>query len=111
MSDHHEMTIEHGSGKKSFRAYVIGLLLCIALTLAAFGLVEYHLLSPVNLYIALAVLAVTQLWVQSLCFLRLNSSPDGQWNLRPLLFTIFIIAILVGGTLWIMYNLNYYMYH
>jgi cytochrome o ubiquinol oxidase subunit IV len=111
MSDHHEVTMEHGSGKKSFRTYIIGLILCIVLTLTAFGLVEYHLLSAIHLYIALAILAIAQLWVQSLCFLRLNASPDGQWNLLPFLFTIFIIAILVGGTLWIMYNLNYYMYN
>lgn len=107
----HEIAVEHGTGKKNLGAYIAGLIFCIILTLTAFGLVGYHLLSSTYLYIALAALAIIQLWVQSLCFLRLNASPDGQWNLLPFIFTIFIIAILVGGTLWIMYNLNYYMYN
>lgn len=113
MSDHsaHTEIVEHGTGKKTLAAYVTGLVLCIILTLIAFGMVEYHILSKLHLFIALGVLAIVQLAVQSICFLRLNASPEGQWNLLPFIFAIFIIAILVGGTLWIMYNLNYYMYN
>jgi len=96
---------------KTFKAYMTGLVLCILLTLAAFGLVEGKLLSDTLLYAALSVLAIAQLFVQSICFLRLNASPVGLWNLMPFIFSIFIVSVLVGGSLWIMYNLNYNMMH
>ena len=109
MSNHHEINIEHGSGQKTLQSYVVGFVLCMILTIMAFCLVGMKLLTGASLYIALAALAIVQLFVQSICFLRLNNSAEGRWNLLPFLFAIFIIAILVGGTLWIMYNLNYYM--
>src|SRR5688500_12368534 len=105
----HEIDAHYGTSKKTLSAYVVGLILCVILTLAAFGIVEYRVFSNENIYIALAALAIVQLFVQSACFLRLNASPEGQWNLLPFLFAILIIAILVGGSLWIMYNLNYNM--
>lgn len=111
MSHHHEheVALEQGSNKKTLKSYVVGMILCIVLTFAAFGLVEKRLLTDAQLYISLTVLAIAQFFVQSVCFLRLNSSKEGRWNLMPFLFTIFIIAILVGGSLWIMYNLDYNM--
>lgn len=100
---------QHESGQKTLSSYVVGIILCIVLTLIAFGLVEKRLLTDTMLYITLSALAIVQLLVQSICFLRLNVSKEGRWNLLPFLFTILIIAILVGGSLWIMYNLNYNM--
>lgn len=108
INNQHVVT-EFGGAQKTLSSYIIGLISCIVLTLVAFGIVETHALSNMNLYIALSVLAIAQLFIQSLCFLRLNASPEGRWNLLPFLFAILIIAILVGGSLWIMYNLNYYM--
>jgi cytochrome o ubiquinol oxidase operon protein cyoD len=100
---------EQGGRQKTLGTYVTGLVLCVILTLIAFGLVEKRLLSDSGLYIALAGLAIVQLFVQSTCFLRLNSSAEGRWNLLPFLFALLIIAVLVSGSLWIMYNLNYNM--
>lgn len=94
---------------KTFGAYLTGLIFCIILTVAAFGLVEKRLLTDTYLYIAISALAVVQLIVQSICFLRLNASPEGRWNLMPFLFAIFIVGVLVSGSLWIMYNMNYNM--
>lgn len=99
------------SSKKTLSSYVIGLILCCILTLIAFGLVELHLFSPFFLYISITILALTQFFVQCICFLRLNAGQEGRTHLLPLLFTMLIIAILASGSLWIMYNLNYHMAH
>ena len=107
MSDHHETHVEYGGSQKTLPSYVIGLVFCIILTLVAFALVEKKPFTDEYLYISLAGLAIIQLFVQAICFLRLNSSADGRWNLMPFLFTLLIIAILVSGSLWIMYNINY----
>lgn len=111
MSHQHETQVEYGGKQKTFAAYIFGYILCILLTLAAFALVEVRVLTDTYLYFSLAALAIAQLFVQSICFLRLNLSYEGRWNLWPFLFSILIILILVSGSLWIMYNLNYNMSH
>jgi cytochrome o ubiquinol oxidase operon protein cyoD len=95
--------------EKTFGSYVLGLVLCITLTLAAFGIVEYRLLDDTHMYLSLGALAIAQLFVQSICFLRLNVSAEGRWNLFPFLFTSFVVLLLVGGSMWVVYNLNYNM--
>ena len=119
MSTHHDThNVPSTGGVKTLPAYIAGLIMSLLLTLAAFGIVAAHLYQPTLLnmsngavYISIAVLAVVQLFVQVVCFLRLNASPEGKWELMPFLFTLLIAAILVSGSLWIMYNLNYNMMH
>ncbi len=108
MSEHLEFD---SRSQKTFKSYVTGFILSIILTVLAFVLVKQRFLSDSLLYFSLALLAIMQLIVQSICFLRLNSGVEGRWSLMPFLFAIFVIVILVGGSLWIMYNLNYNMMH
>ena len=42
-------------------------------------------------------------------FLHLDVSSEKRWNVLALLFTFSIMTIFVGGTLWVMYTLNYRM--
>lgn len=95
--------------QKTLPSYLFGFVLCTILTLFAFWLVSTKAISNTHLYITLSVLAIAQLIVQCICFLGLNTSSEGRWNSLPFLFTLLIISILAGGSLWIMYNLNYYM--
>lgn|SRR3990167_6568881 len=110
-TSHGDIATKYGSGRKTLKSYLTGLILSLAFTLLAFLLVAKHALSVPHLYISLAVLAVLQLIAQVVCFLRMNASKEGQWNLMPFLFTIVIVLVLVVGSLWIMYNLNYNMMH
>ncbi len=98
-----------GFGKKSLTSYVAGFGLSFILTSIAFYCVAEKIFSATNLYIILTILAVAQLLVQSICFIRLNAKGEGSWNLLSFLFSLLIISILVGGSLWIMYNLNFNM--
>lgn len=109
MSYHLPTDSTQNSGKKTLHHYVIGFGVAVLLTISAFSLIEMRLLNDTALYISLTLLALTQFIVQSVCFLRLNTSPQGRWNLLPYLFMILIVIILMGGSLWIMYNLNYNM--
>ncbi|OGT52196.1 MAG: cytochrome o ubiquinol oxidase subunit IV [Gammaproteobacteria bacterium RIFCSPHIGHO2_12_FULL_42_13] len=109
MSNHHKINEPHGIGQKTLRSYLIGFILSITLTLMSFSLIEVRFITSTYLYISLAALAITQLLVQSICFLGLNYRPESRYNLLSFLFTILIIVILTGGTLWIMFNLDYNM--
>ncbi len=91
-----------------YSSYILGFCLSIVLTLAAFFLVIGQVLSGWGLIVAIAVLALAQLAVQLIFFLHLGTAANKKWNLVILIFTAFIVFIIVAGSLWIMYNLNYH---
>lgn len=99
----------------SIWTYVSGFILSLSLTLSAYFLVRHHLsthhLYPSDKFMlaALAVLAITQLIVQLVFFLHIDKERKPRWNLAVLLFAALIVFIIVGGSLWIMYHLNYNM--
>lgn len=100
------------AGHKILTSYLMGFVLSAIMTLAAFSLVIKKVLTVKYLYIALTVLVLIQLFVQVRCFLRLHANAeDKQWNMIALVFTILVSAVIVIGSLWIMYNLNYNMMH
>lgn len=94
----------------SLRGYLAGFFTSLLLTLAAFGMVLYdpQLESSVLVGI-LALLAIIQIVGQVYFFLHINTSPKQLWNLLPLIYTLIIVVMLVGGTLWIMHNANQHM--
>ena len=100
------------NNQKTFAAYFTGFSLCLLLTVVAFTLTGMKLLNDMTLYLALSGLAILQFTVQSICFLGLNNkSNESRLQLLPYLFMLVIVFILVGGTIWIMQNLNYNMAH
>jgi cytochrome o ubiquinol oxidase subunit IV len=108
MHDHEQ----HNAAKGTVFSYAVGFLLSILLTLAAFGLVLLQvqsdaLFSDSVLYGALLSSAIIQLFVQLFFFLHVGKESGPRWNLAALLFALIVVLILVGGTLWIMFNLQH----
>jgi cytochrome o ubiquinol oxidase operon protein cyoD len=89
--------------------YFIGYILAIVLTLFAYAIVANHWLSGASLIGAITGLAVIQLLVQLIFFLHLGREKGARWNLAAFFFMLIILSIIVGGSLWIMYSLNYNM--
>ena len=55
-------------------------------------------------------MAVVQVLVHLVCFLHMNTKSDEGWTYDGVCcFTVLIIAIVVVGSIWIMWNLNYNM--
>lgn len=96
---------KHGN----IRSYVIGFLWSIALTLAAYFLVTEHVYTGWTLALIIMVFSVVQVIIQLLYFLHLGDEPKPYWNLIIFLFMVLVVLILVIGTLWIMYHLDYRM--
>lgn len=111
-NDLHQHDLQYGSGHGSYKSYIIGFILSIILTLIPYWLVVNHW-SPKRevTIIAIMVFAVLQLLIQLVFFLHLGSESKPRWNLMAFLFTILVVAILVVGSIWIMYNLDYNMMH
>jgi cytochrome o ubiquinol oxidase operon protein cyoD len=97
----------------SIRTYIIGFALSIILTLVAFWKMSEHIasghVSPSHevLIPTLTILAILQLVVQLIFFLHIGRESKPKWNLLAFLFAVLIVTILVGGTLWIMRNLEH----
>jgi|ERR1700679_2848306 cytochrome o ubiquinol oxidase operon protein cyoD len=100
----HAHSINTGASHGSVSSYVVGFVLSVVLTVAAFGLVTQHLLSPGLSILAIAALALLQILVHLGFFLHMNTSSAGRWNVVAFGFTVLVAVILIGGTLWVLHN-------
>ncbi len=99
-------TVPTGTGNKTFTAYIVGFLGSLFLTMIAFFVVANHTVSNESLYWIISLLAIAQLYVQVVFFLRVNAGQQARLNLLTFIFTILIIVVVLAGSIWIMYNLN-----
>lgn len=114
MTDLHAVATEPdlGTGKKKFSIYVTGILLCVLLTIIPFWTVMSGEFSRAMTFTIIFTSAVLQFLVQVICFLRLNTKTEqGVMNILSFIFAIVVLVVVVGGSLWIMMNLNYNMMH
>ncbi|SEJ82148.1 cytochrome bo3 quinol oxidase subunit 4 [Sphingomonas sp. OV641] len=104
---HHAPAPDGGHGHGSRRGYVIGFLLSAVLTAVPFWLVMTGALASVQATAIIVVaLAFVQIVVHTFFFLHLNPRAEGGWTLLAFIFTVIIIAIVIAGSLWIMFHLN-----
>lgn len=89
-----------------FLTYMIGYALALALTLAAFAIVYYHLGSPGTGFAIILALAFVQIVVHMRCFLYMSVQRSARSDLMLVLFSSLIIALMVGGTLIVLFNLR-----
>jgi cytochrome o ubiquinol oxidase subunit IV len=98
-----------GAGGISLKSYATGFILSIVLTLIPFIMVMNGGLSHSLVIFCIFTAAVLQIIVQLHYFLHLNTSSSMYWNMMSFLFTVFIIVLFVGGSIWIMHSLHYRM--
>ena len=100
----------YGTGKKKLSIYIAGMILCIILTLISFFAVMHTAFSATSMLVIIFISALLQFIVQVICFLRLNAKNEqSRMNLMVFIFTLFILFVLIGGSLWIMWSLHYRM--
>jgi cytochrome o ubiquinol oxidase subunit IV len=90
-------------------SYIFGFIVSLIFTLVAYFLVQEELVSGFSLVLIVGALAFFQVIVQLVFFLHLGEEPSPPWNLIIFLFMILIVLILVIGSIWIMYHLDYQM--
>lgn len=109
MAAHKTITSQHEHVRASKQSYALGFALSLLLTLVPFAVVVYELVSGLALMLVLMVLALAQLIVQLKFFIHLGHERSPRWNRISFVFMVLVVFILVGGSLWIMYNLDYNM--
>jgi len=103
---------DFGTGEKKLSIYIVGMILCIALTLMPFAVVMYSIGDYIEKLTVIFSAAIVQFLVQVICFLRLNySTEQARMNVMSFIFAIVVLFVIVAGSLWIMWSLNYRMVH
>ena len=86
--------------------YSAGLLFAAILSGMSFVVARTDLLWAPGMAVGLAVLAVAQMGVHLVFFLNISTRPDHTNNVMALAFGLLIVGLVMGGSLWIMANLN-----
>jgi cytochrome o ubiquinol oxidase subunit IV len=86
--------------------YLCGLVLALTLTAVPFALVYWHAMTTVSLWIAVGGLALVQAVVHFRCFLHVNPPHENVDEMLLVLFTVLILVMMAGGTVWILGNLH-----
>jgi cytochrome o ubiquinol oxidase subunit IV len=90
----------------SVASYTAGLVFALLLTAASFIVSQTDLLWAPGVPAGLAVLAIAQMGVHLVFFLHISTGADNTNNVLALSFGVLIITLIIGGSLWIMTNLN-----
>jgi cytochrome o ubiquinol oxidase operon protein cyoD len=89
--------------------YVVGLGLAILLTATSFFIAGTDLVWQPSIPVAIVVLAIAQMGVHLVFFLHITTGADNTNNVLALGFGLLIVFLVIGGSLWIMANLNHNM--
>ena len=96
-----------GMSRGTLTSYLTGFVLALILTAIPFGFVMSGAFSPAATIFAIFSAGVVQILVHLHYFLHLDTSSAARWNVLALIFTIVIMLLFVGGTIWIMHSLHY----
>jgi cytochrome o ubiquinol oxidase subunit IV len=97
----------HHGWNFSYKPEFLGFVASLLLTLAAYRIVTHAELSNSLLTLTIFGLGLFQALVQFFFFLHLGMEAKPQWGLITFLFTTLVVIIVIGGSLWIMSNINY----
>jgi cytochrome o ubiquinol oxidase operon protein cyoD len=86
--------------------YVVGLGLAVLLTATSFFVAGTDLVWQPSIPVAIVVLAIAQMGVHLVFFLHITTGADNTNNILALAFGVLIVVLVIGGSLWIMANLN-----
>lgn len=90
----------------TLKGYIIGFASSLVLTMIAYLLVRYGSLNKSVLVVVLSLLALIQFGVQLIYFLHVGREFTPRLKLMIMLFMFAIVFIIVGGSIWIMNNID-----
>ncbi len=91
----------------TFRAYSAGFIGSLLLTLAAYFTVVGSHGPKLGIDLAVAAFAVVQAALVLYFYLDLGKESKPHWNITVFLFMVLVTVLIVAGSIWIMYHLNY----
>lgn len=102
-----QLNTHHDADHGSVKTYLIGFVLSVILTVIPFYAVMTGDFSKVTTLWTIVTLAIIQIWVHLKYFLHLNFvTEDGKASTLSFLFSALIIVMVVGLSVWIIYESN-----
>ncbi len=95
-----------GRGRGGVLMYATGFVFAIVLTLASFWAAGTHSVWQPGVPVLLAALAIGQMGVHVVFFFHISSGPDDTNNFLALAFGVFVVGLVIFGSMLIMSNLN-----
>lgn len=92
------------SERSDLVTYGVGYALALLLTCAAFALVHWHWTTGTTALGVIFGLALIQAIVHFRCFLHIDLTRSARDDLQLILFSTLIIAVMVGGSLVVLFN-------
>jgi cytochrome o ubiquinol oxidase operon protein cyoD len=91
--------------RREFSSYVYGLVGSAGLTLLPFLMVANQMGDVALRISAITICAIAQVALQLWLFLHIDFSRQKREDLLLILFSVLILCLLIGGTIWIMSSL------
>lgn len=104
--DRSAITAAEQGSSSGLLVYTTGLVLAVILTATSFWVANTSMLWAPGVPAGLAVLAIAQMGVHLVFFLHITTGPDSTNNVLALAFGVFIVFLILAGSLVIMNNLN-----
>lgn len=98
------------AGQRELNHYIVGGLLSVVLTVVAFTAVLWFDFARATMLIIVGIAAVAQIIVQVRYFLHIDLSRQKREDLQLILFSLLLLTLMAGGTIWIMGSLAARMY-
>jgi cytochrome o ubiquinol oxidase operon protein cyoD len=86
----------------SIKAYLIGFILSIVLTIIPLVLVLEHMLAKTALIVSILTAAVLQFVLQLFFFMHIRDGEGPRYNVMALILGLVFVVTIVAGAMWIM---------
>ncbi|PLS02470.1 cytochrome o ubiquinol oxidase subunit IV [Neobacillus cucumis] len=97
---------EHTEHTGSMKAYIIGFILSIILTIIPLLLVLNHMMAKTSLTVSILIAAVLQFAIQLFFFMHIREGDGPRYNAMALILGLVFAVTIVFGAIWIM-DFNY----
>ena len=98
--------VEEYEPTASYLSYTVGFGLAILATIASFVVSQTNLVWAPGFPVGLVVLAIAQIGVHLVFFLHLGSGSESTNNILALAFGVVVVILVIGGSIWIIANIN-----
>ena len=98
--------VEEHEPTASYLSYSVGLALAILTTIVSFVVAQTNLLWTPGIPVGLIVLAFAQIGIHLVFFLHLGSGSDNTNNILALAYGVWIVFLVITGSIWIIANLH-----
>lgn len=98
--------MHHGWNTKVWPV-LIGFILSLLCTVLAYLLVRQGFFNSMTRVALVIGLGFVQTCAQLVFFFHLGAEEKPRWNIMMFGFMLLVVFLVIGGSIWIMYNLNY----